>query len=83
MSNKTFIRFYKDYNVRTVWDEVLNQWRFFVINIVGAIKQQKGHKKSSNRRKYLITKLRKDQNADNTEEDPFFCQWYSHNIMQY
>lgn len=28
MSNKTFIRFYKDYNVRTVWDEVRNQWCF-------------------------------------------------------
>lgn len=83
MSNKKSIRFFNDHEVRAVWDEVRNQWCFFVIDIVGTIKQQKGHKKSCNRRKYLITKLRKDQNADNTEEDPFSCQWHSHNIMQY
>lgn len=83
MSNKKSIRFFNNHEVRAVWDEVHNQWWFSVIDIVGTINQQKCHKKNRNRRKYLITKLRKDQNADNTEEDPFFCQWYSHNIMQY
>ena len=56
---KTSIRFYKDHQVRAVWDENNNQWWFSVLDIVGAINQQDDHEKNRNYWKYLKAKLRK------------------------
>ena len=56
---KTSIRFYKDHQVRAVWDENKNQWWFSVLDIVGAINQQDDHEKNRNYWKYLKAKLRK------------------------
>jgi len=57
--NKVSIRFYKDNQVRAVWDEENSQWWFSVVDIVAAITE------SPSPRKYwsvLKTRLRKDNN---------------------
>ena len=59
--NKISIRFYKDHQVRAVWDEEHNQWWFSVLDIVGAINEQDDHERNRNYWKYLKAKLRKEQ----------------------
>ena len=59
MSNKKSIRFYKDHEVRAVWDEEESKWWFSIVDIVGAITD------SPNPRKYwsvLKTRLKKAGN---------------------
>jgi cell filamentation protein len=55
------IRFYKDHQVRAVWDEEHNHWWFSVLDIVGAINAQDDHEKNRNYWKYLKAKLKKEQ----------------------
>ena len=58
MSKKS-IRFYKDHEVRAVWDEEKSTWWFSIVDIVGAITD------SPNPRKYwsvLKTRLKKAGN---------------------
>ena len=57
--SKISIRFYKDHKVRAVWDDNNNQWRFSVLDIVGAINGQDDHEKNRNYWKYLKAKLRR------------------------
>ena len=59
--SKISIRFYKDYKVRAVWDDLHNHWWFSVLDIVGAINEQDDHEKNRNYWKYLKAKLRKEQ----------------------
>lgn len=61
MSKKS-IRFYKDYEVRAIWDEEHSKWWFSVLDIVGAINEQDDYQKNRNYWKYLKTKLKKEQN---------------------
>ena len=59
MSNKKSIRFYKDHEVRAVWDEEEAKWWLSIVDIVGAITD------SPNPRKYwsvLKTRLKKAGN---------------------
>lgn len=59
MSNKKSIRFYKDHEVRAVWDEERSSWWFSIVDICGAITD------SPNPRKYwsvLKTRLKKSGN---------------------
>ena len=59
MSNKKSIRFYKDHEVRAVWDEERSSWWFSIVDICGAITD------SPNPRKYwsvLKTRLKKSEN---------------------
>ena len=59
MSEKISIRFYKDHEVRAIWDEGKNLWWFSIVDIVGAITE------SPNPRKYwsvLKTRLKKAEN---------------------
>lgn len=59
MPNKKSIRFYKDHEVRAVWDEEEAKWWFSIVDIVGAITD------SPNPRKYwsvLKTRLKKAGN---------------------
>lgn len=59
MPNKKSIRFYKDHEVRAVWDEEGAKWWFSIVDIVGAITD------SPNPRKYwsvLKTRLKKAGN---------------------
>lgn len=60
-TNKKSIRFYKDHEVRAVWDEERNLWWFSVLDIVGAINQEADHEKNRNYWKYLKAKLRKEK----------------------
>ena len=59
MPNKKSIRFYKDHEVRAVWDEERSSWWFSIVDICGAITD------SPNPRKYwsvLKTRLKKSGN---------------------
>ncbi len=59
MQNKKSIRFYKDHEVRAIWDEEGAKWWFSIVDIVGAITD------SPNPRKYwsvLKTRLKKAGN---------------------
>ena len=59
MSNRKSIRFYKDHEVRAVWDEEEAKWWFSIVDVVGAITD------SPNPRKYwsvLKTRLKKAGN---------------------
>lgn len=60
--SKQPIRFYKDYEVRAIWDEEHSKWWFSVLDIVGAINEQDDYQKNRNYWKYLKTKLKKEQN---------------------
>jgi len=60
--SKISFRFYKDHEVRAIWDEELSKWWFSVLDVVGAINDQSDYQKSRNYWKYLKTKLRKEGN---------------------
>lgn len=56
---KVSIRFYKDQEVRAVWDDENNKWWFSVIDVVGVLNEQDDYKKNRNYWKYLKTRLKK------------------------
>ena len=60
--SKISFRFYKDHEVRAIWDEENSKWWFSVQDVVGAINDQFDYKKNRNYWKYLKTKLRKEGN---------------------
>jgi len=60
--SKISFRFYKDHEVRAVWDEEHSKWWFSVLDVVGAINDQADYQKNRNYWKYLKTKLRKEGN---------------------
>ena len=60
--SKLSLRFYKDHEVRAIWDEEHSKWWFAVPDVVGAINDQSDYKKNRNYWKYLKTKLRKEGN---------------------
>ena len=59
---KLSIRFYKDREVRAVWDEEKGGWFFSVLDVIGAINEQDDYAKTRNYWKYLKTKLKKENN---------------------
>ena len=59
-ATKKSLRFYKDHEVRAVWDDSLNKWWFSVLDVVGAINEQDDYQKTRNYWKYLKAKLRKE-----------------------
>ena len=60
--NKLSFRFYKDHEVRVIWDEEQSKWWFSVLDVVGAINDQTDYQKNRNYWKYLKTKVRKEGN---------------------
>ena len=58
--SKISIRFYKDHEVRAVWDDKAAKWYFSVLDVVGAINDQDDYAKTRSYWKYQKTKLRKD-----------------------
>ena len=60
MPRKTSIRFYNDREVRAVWDEAENIWRFSVIDIIGVLRDEDNYEKNRNYWKYLKAKLKKE-----------------------
>ena len=59
---KTSIRFYKDREVRAIWDEERAKWWFSVLDVVGAINEQDDYAKNRNYWKYLKNKLKQSDN---------------------
>ena len=59
---KQSIRFYKDHEVRAVWDEENSKWWISVLDIIGAINEQEDYQKNRNYWKYLKAKLKKEEN---------------------
>ena len=62
MDRKLSIRFYKDREVRAVWDGEHNKWWFSVLDIIGVLNEQDDYSKNRNYWKYLKTKLKKVNN---------------------
>ncbi len=62
MDNKISIRFYKDREVRAVWDGEGNKWWFSVLDVIGVMNEQDDYAKNRNYWKYLKTKLKKEGN---------------------
>lgn len=62
MEQKVSIRFYKDREVRAVWDDAGNKWWFSVLDIISVINEQDDYTKTRNYWKYLKTKFKKDGN---------------------
>ena len=60
MDRKVSIRFYKDREVRAVWDGEHNKWWFSVLDIIGVLNEQDDYSKNRNYWKYLKTKLKKE-----------------------
>lgn len=58
--SKISIRFYKDHEVRAVWDDATSKWYFSVLDVVGAINDENDYNKTRNYWKYLKAKLRKE-----------------------
>lgn len=58
--SKISIRFYKDHEVRAVWDDKAAKWYFSVLDVVGAINDQDDYAKTRNYWKSLKAKLRKE-----------------------
>lgn len=57
---KVSIRFYKDHEVRAVWDNATNKWFFSILDVLGAINEQEDYAKTRNYWKYLKSKLKKE-----------------------
>jgi cell filamentation protein len=60
MSKKS-IRFYKDREVRAIWDDENNKWWFNVIDIVSILNEQDDYTKANNYWRWLKRKLTKEQ----------------------
>ena len=59
MQNKKSIRFYKDHEVRAIWDEEKSLWWFSIVDIVGAITDSPSPRKDWS---VLKTRLKKAGN---------------------
>ncbi len=57
---KVSIRFFYDKEVRAVWDEGNSKWRFSVLDVISAIRNETDYKKTRNYWKYLKNKLKKE-----------------------
>lgn len=60
MQFKKSIRFFKDYEVRAVWDEEQNKWWFSAVDIVRAINKEENYIKAGNYWRWLKRKLHQE-----------------------
>lgn len=60
--HKISIRFFKDREVRAVWDDENSKWWFSVLDIVGILNEENDYTKVRNYWKYLKAKLKKENN---------------------
>ena len=56
MPTKKSIRFFNDYEVRAIWDEIDSKWWFSATDIVRAINREEDYKKASNYWRWLKKK---------------------------
>lgn len=62
MTTKLSIRFYKDREVRAIWDEDHSKWWLSVLDVIGVLNEQDDYAKNRNYWKYLKNKLKKEGN---------------------
>ncbi len=60
IQQKISIRFFKDQEVRAVWDDENAKWWFSVLDIVGVLNEETDYSKVRNYWKYLKAKLKKE-----------------------
>ncbi len=58
--HKVSIRFFRDHEVRAIWDEENAKWWFSVLDIIGVLNNQDDYQKNRNYWKYLKTKLKQE-----------------------
>ena len=59
--SKISIRFYKDREVRAIWNDSEGKWYFSALDLIGAINEQDDYQKNRNYWKYLKNKLKKER----------------------
>ena len=59
--SKISIRFYKDREVRALWNDSEGKWYFSALDLIGAINEQDDYQKNRNYWKYLKNKLKKEK----------------------
>lgn len=60
--SKTSIRFFKDREVRAVWDDTNAKWWFAVVDVVAVLNEEADYEKVRNYWKYLKAKLKREEN---------------------
>lgn len=58
--SKISIRFFRNRQVRAIWDDELNKWWFSVLDIVAVLNDEDDYTKTRNYWKYLKGKLKKE-----------------------
>ena len=58
--NKISIKFYNDKPVRALYDETTDSWRFSVLDVIGAIRNEESYEKCRNYWKFFKAKLKKN-----------------------
>ncbi len=66
--SKMSIRFYKDYEVRAVWDDETNKWWFSAVDVVAAINEEADYKKADNYWRQLKSRNKGSQFVTNSNE---------------
>lgn len=61
MTIKYSVRFYKDNEVRAIWDEENAKWRFSVVDVIWILNSEENYSKNRNYWKYLKTKLKNEK----------------------
>ena len=71
MAIKYSIRFYKDQEVRAIWDEENSKWWFSVIDVIWILNNENDYTKNRNYRKYLKNKLKKEKSQVVSDTNQF------------
>ena len=66
--SKMSIRFYKDREVRAVWDDETNKWWFSAVDIVAAINEEDDYKKAGNYWRQLKLRNKDSEFVTNSNE---------------
>ena len=66
--SKMSIRFYKDHEVRAVWDDETGKWWFSAVDIVAAINEEDDYKKAGNYWRQLKLRNKDSQFVTNSNE---------------
>lgn len=71
MTNKYSIRFYKDKEVRVIWDDENSKWWFSVVDVIWILNNENDYTKIRNYRKYLKNKLKKEKSQVVSDTNQF------------
>ncbi len=71
MTNKYSIRFYKDKEVRAIWDDENSKWWFSVVDVIWILNNENDYTKIRNYRKYLKNRLKKEKSQVVSDTNQF------------